>query len=165
MKKILVPVDFSDVTEPVLNHATTLAKALGAQLILLHVSSPIVEGVAAELGNSDFSNLGIPGGNFGVYMRYDVLRDQIAAELKQEHAQLIELKKSLDPALDTRIILVRGDIVDGILREAEEHGADMVVMGSHGHGFFHKALLGSISEAIVDSGKLPVLVIPALKED
>lgn len=159
--KILVPVDFSDATDKVLDLAIDYAKRLDAELIVLHITVPTDEKISYAYGNEDISALGIPGGGYGYYVRYDVLRDQIAAELKAEHALLLSTQKAIDPAVKSRAILIQGDIVEGILREADELSVDLIVMGSHGHGMLMRAILGSVSESVIKEGRFPVMVVPA----
>ncbi|MEO8353471.1 MAG: universal stress protein, partial [Chthoniobacteraceae bacterium] len=42
-----------------------------------------------------------------------------------------------------------------------EHGADMIVMGSHGHGSFYELLVGSVTSGVLRDARCPVLVVPA----
>jgi nucleotide-binding universal stress UspA family protein len=47
-----------------------------------------------------------------------------------------------------------------ILRAADEHHAELVVVASHGHGAIKAAVLGSVSAAVVHHARRPVLVVP-----
>ncbi|GAA0440110.1 universal stress protein [Lentibacillus halophilus] len=42
---------------------------------------------------------------------------------------------------------------------ANEKNADLIVVGSHGRGFFDRALLGSVAHAVLNRSELPVLVV------
>jgi nucleotide-binding universal stress UspA family protein len=76
-----------------------------------------------------------------------------------KEAALLKLTKALDPA-----IKITGDILQGaprsaILEEADRWQADLIVVGSHGYGAWHRLLLGSVSQAIVSHAKCSVQVV------
>ncbi|OVE78288.1 hypothetical protein BVX99_00240, partial [bacterium F16] len=135
--KIIVPVDFSETTPKVMEVAVGFARKLVADLCLIHVTSAVVDKLRYSIGDEDYSGLGVPGGGYGSFIRYDAVRDQIAAELKAEHAQLLNLKKTIPADLKVRAILIQGEVVESILREADDVQADMIIMGSHGHSALH----------------------------
>ena len=56
---------------------------------------------------------------------------------------------------------IQGPIVDKVLDEADKHGADLIVVGSHGHGALFEFLVGSVTSGILRASKCPVLVVPA----
>ena len=55
--------------------------------------------------------------------------------------------------------LLRGEPAETILRTAREGEHDLIVMGSHGHGRLHRALLGSVSFGVLHRSRVPVLLI------
>jgi nucleotide-binding universal stress UspA family protein len=60
---------------------------------------------------------------------------------------------------------MRGSIWSTILEAAEEASAEIVVVGARGHSKMRSLLLGSVSNGIVQHSALPVLVLPARKDD
>ncbi len=48
-----------------------------------------------------------------------------------------------------------------MLREAERWGANLIIMGSHGRGALYRKVMGSVSEAVMQGRRFPVLVVPA----
>ncbi len=56
--------------------------------------------------------------------------------------------------------MAQGEPVKTILREAEHLDAELIVIGSHGHGMMFDALVGSISAGILRKATIPVLVVP-----
>jgi|GEM_PF-5257099 len=55
--------------------------------------------------------------------------------------------------------VLHGDAAERICEYAKYAGCDLIVVGSRTHGPFRKAILGSVSSAIVARSKLPVLVV------
>lgn len=142
MKQILVPVDFSRVTEATLQHAARLAMALSAELTLLHVAAPEPEFVGYETGPAS-------------------VRQAIAHQLAGEHKRLQELQHQLEAqGLKVTALLIQGYTVDKILAEAERISADLMVMGSHGHGGVYHLLMGSVAEGVLRKARCPVVLVP-----
>ena len=52
-----------------------------------------------------------------------------------------------------------GAISKAILKVAEAENSDMIIMGSRGLGLFKGAILGSVSQKVVEESKIPVMVI------
>jgi nucleotide-binding universal stress UspA family protein len=143
MKKLLAAVDFSPVSKAIAEQAASLAKAFSAELVLIHVAAPDPDFVGYDAGPQ-------------------TVRDGRADELREEHKELQALADGLrDRGLSARALLIQGPTVEKILAEGERLGADVIVVGSHGHGALHRVLLGSVSEGVVRGARCPVLVVPA----
>ncbi len=143
MQNIIAAVDFSEVAESVLSRSAEIAKGLACQLWLVHVAAPEPDFVGYEAGPQS-------------------VRDQVAKHLKDEHLQLQESAQSLrDQGIEATALLIQGPTVATILREAEKLNADLIVLGSHGHGQVLRSLLGSVSEGVLHKAKTPVLIVPA----
>ena len=56
-----------------------------------------------------------------------------------------------------------GPIVPAILAEAGRQNAGMIVLGSHGHGAIYTILVGSVAEGVIRHAKIPVLVVPYVR--
>lgn len=145
MKHLLVPVDFSDVTAGVVDVAAQLAKSLGAQITLLHVAPGEPEFVGYEPGPQS-------------------VRDNVAREIHEEHRRLQELDKQLEKrGIATKSLLVQGYPIEKILKESERLKADLIVMGSHGHGALRSLLVGSVTDGVLRKSKSPVLIVPVVE--
>ena len=72
-----------------------------------------------------------------------------ASEAYAWHRRLIEAKGAM----------LRGDAVDEIVAYADTIGAEVIVVGSRGHGAIASALLGSVSRGVLREARRPVLVV------
>lgn len=143
MKTILVLVDFSPVTEAVIAQAARLAEAFTAVLWLLHVAPPEPDFVGYETGPPN-------------------VREQVAHEMRDTHRRLQEHSSQLRArGIDATALQVQGPTTETILQEAARLQADVIVLGSHGHGLVHRALLGSVSEGILHRASCPLLILPS----
>ena len=145
MKSILTAVDFSPVTPKVLEGASTLAHATGVGILLLNVVEPAAAYVPV-----------------GAAM--DVITAPIPLEppdMEAVKARLEELSAPLRAAgVPVETLAVTGLPADEILTAAEESGAGMIVLGSHGHGAVYQLFAGSIVTAVRHKARVPVTVIP-----
>lgn len=143
MKTILVPIDFSDCAGEVVRAAASLAKAFGSEIILLHVAAPEPEFIGYEPGPQ-------------------TVRDSVAKELHEEHEKLRAIEDELKKqGLVVTALLIQGYPVDKILEEMSKNAADIIVMGSHGHGALHNLLVGSVTEGVMRKATCPIHVVPA----
>src|SRR5262245_47092198 len=132
MTKLLAAVDLSDVTQSVVREAELLAKALGAQLTLLHVALPNPdEFVGYQAGPPS------------------VIADR-ADKLEHERASLEKLAAELRyRGIQLETVLVDGPSAKTILEQADRIDAAIIVLGSHGHGMLYHALVGSVSAEVI----------------
>ena len=143
MKTILVPVDFSDVTPKVTEQAETLARTFGARLVLLHVSEPEPDFVGFEPGPVS-------------------VRTSVAQDFRKEHQQLDTLRTRVsNDGVEVLALHIQGPLVEKILDEADAQSADLIVIGSHGHGALFELLVGSVTSGVLRGSHCPVLVVPA----
>ncbi|MEP1489671.1 MAG: universal stress protein [Algibacter sp.] len=139
MKKIIVPIDFSEHSEYALKTATKLAKKNNAEILVLHM---------LEMSETILS---VSGG------------DQNSKALF--FIKLIEQKLEKFIAKD----YLKGVKVSGVIKHfkvfsevndiALQHHADLIVMGSHGSSGFKEYFVGSNTERVVRHSDIPVLVV------
>jgi universal stress protein A len=139
---ILVPLDFSEMGELVLEQAQATASLYNAGLTLLHVVQDVPPGVDAF------------GEASGLIMAGEV--EQQLLENAREQMQRLAEKRGL-PADAIRVELGI-TVTDSVLEVAEELGIDLIVIGHSGKkGFL--GFLGSTATAVVKSAKCDVLVV------
>ena len=143
MKNILAAIDFSPVSDTVVAHATALARAFDCALWLLHVAAPEPDFVGYDPGPQS-------------------VRHSVAEGLHDHHRQLQEQSAALrERGIDCTALLIQGSTPETIVREAERLGADLIVLGSHGHGVIRRAILGSVSEHVLHHASQPLFIVPA----
>lgn len=134
---ILNPTDGSDVAERATRQAIYLAKATGAELIILHV----VETSFAWYTGAFYQQI------------IDELRE-FGEKVLQKAAELAEKE-----GVKARTLSVDGHSGTAIVRVAEREGADLIVMGAVGRSMVEEALVGSVSHYVVRHAHCPVLVV------
>ncbi len=141
-KHVLCPIDFSETSGRALTYAAAFATRYQAQLTVLHVAptlDPTVESV--------------PGVDFGRPLRQET-RDAIVARIRRSIEQAGATAAVAQPLAEA------GRATESIVRTAAALKADLLVMGTHGLGGFHRLLLGSVTEKVVRIATCPVLTVP-----
>ena len=161
MKRILVPIDFSPAMEGVLALAREMARAFDAELHLLHVReiSPLPVFPAATVG---YPGIGMP--EMGMAGGVPVAPAGLVPDAPNERgkSRLAGVQKELS-SRGLRVFTHEpdGTVVEEILRTAGELSANLIVMGSHGHGSVYNLLVGSVTEGVLKASQRPVLLVPA----
>ena len=141
MPVVLTPTDFSPEAEVAIAEAVRLAKALGAELVLLHVS---VEAVL--YGETPFD--------------MDQLEKLYAAQARWAEAQLAACAERLSgEGVKTSWRRRVGVPHEEIVKVAADEDATYVVMSTHGLGGFRRFMLGSVADRVVRTATCPVLTV------
>jgi universal stress protein A len=139
-RTFLVPIDFSDESDAALAYAAGLAATLDATIHLLHAIA-VPPMTVMEVGSA-----------------YTAATIESATKTAQgsleDRVKSYRDRVSLAPP---RIEI--GDPRDVIDQVAEQIGADLIVMGTHGRRGIRRVLLGSVAESVVRSAPCPVLTI------
>jgi nucleotide-binding universal stress UspA family protein len=164
MKRILVPIDFSDVTPPVINLARQLAKALDAEIHLIHVKEPTPTAFAAGMLESGLTGMPELAPVSGVPVPELDSMPQTIPESDSQKSQLVQWHKEIEQT-GIKVIMHQptGAVAEEILNQADALNADLIVMGRHGHGAMYHLLLGSVTEGVLKRATRPVLLVPGSK--
>jgi len=163
MKRILVPIDFSDVTPPVINLARQLARALGAEIHLVHVKELTAATMPGTLG---YSLAGMPdlAPMPGVPVPGFEPMPETLPEDEGQKAQLARWQEEIaQDGIKVSLHEPTGTVAEEILNQADELNADLIVMGAHGHGAMYNLLVGSATKGVLKHSTRPVLLVPAPK--
>ena len=137
--KIMCPIDFSEHSQRALRFAALLARSFGSQITLLHVNDPLLVAAAA-----------------------------FVPDQRPEEDTKTELHRLLNEAVagdqtsvpDMTTLVTEGEPSEEIVKTADEHGIDLIVMGTHGLGGYRKILIGSTTERVLRRTFIPVAAVP-----
>ncbi|MEA1850500.1 MULTISPECIES: universal stress protein [Chryseobacterium] len=142
MVNIVLPVDFGDKTEQLVEGAVKFAKQINGRIFLIHVAP---------------SDIGFAIGDMGFQYFPEVEENEIREEL----VQLNKIQQRiLAHNVECEHILKQGIAKDIILEHAVDKKADFIVMGSHGRSGIYDVFVGSLTKGITKDSNIPVLVLP-----
>jgi nucleotide-binding universal stress UspA family protein len=139
IKKILIPTDGSDCSVRAADVGISLAKLLGAEIIVIYaIDIIILEELSKSIGSKDFEK-----------------------ELKEKGERYLNYVAELGTkeGLKTEAILTKGEPHDQIVHSAKTLGVDMIVMGTYGRRGTKRILIGSVTERVIEYAPCPVLVV------
>jgi nucleotide-binding universal stress UspA family protein len=161
MKRILVPIDFSDATPPVIDLARQLAKGLDAEIHLVHVKELTAAAAPGALGYglagmpelAPMSGMPVPV--------FDPMAQPIPED-EDEKSKLAQWQREIaQDGIKVSLHEPTGAVAEEILNQANVLHADLIVMGMHGHGAMYNLLVGSATKGVLKHSRRPVLLVPA----
>ncbi|MEB8328865.1 universal stress protein [Flavobacteriaceae bacterium KMM 6897] len=145
MKKLLVPVDFSEFSEYALEVAASLAKRHNAEISVFHMlgisESVFVANEAAEMAEAKY------------YM--NMAKDKFTTFLNKDYLKGIKITE----------VIQNYKVFSEINELAKEMDIDLIIMGSHGSKGLSEFFVGSNTEKVVRTSSVPVLVIKQRRPD
>ena len=139
LKRILVPIDFSDCSKKALQYALPLAKEHDAALTLLFVVPPAYG--TAEYGGIDYAQLEASMKKGGAKALARLAREEVPEEVK------------------VQTVVRVGSPTREIVEAARNLPADLIVLSTHGHTGLKHVFLGSVAEHVVQRAPCPVFVV------
>lgn len=144
-KKILVPLDGSDLAEIALPHAINLAKQSNGELVLLVIVQALTPMVTPDMVAIDTGPI-------------------IEQMTMQAEAYLSHLLQKLEPEVHAKKVIVQEtSVADAIANYAAEANVDLIVMSTHGRSGISRWVYGSVAERVLRAASCPVLLIRAQK--
>lgn len=144
-RKILFPVDLSDVSPKIVPFVSTLIKKFDAEIHLLFVARRI--GYYADMYVDPAS---IQGFEEEVIKGAEIKIDKFAKTYFKEY-----------PECKTKVVL--GDAAEGIIDYIKANGIDLVVMGTHGRKGLDRILFGSVARRVIRMSSVPVMSVNPYK--
>jgi len=155
IKKILIALDYNPTAKKVAEVGFSLAKAMEAEVILLHVISDPVNYFSPEYD----ALMGFTGN-----MDTSVLQSDNYEALKKASMNFLEKSKHHLGDETIKILVKEGDLAESILKTAKKMHADIIVMGSHSRKWLENIVMGSVTEKVLHHTTIPLFIIPTKKK-
>ena len=139
IKKVLVPIDFSDYSKSALKYAVNFSKLFNAEIILIYVVEPVIYPPDFSMGQIAMPSLNTEW-------------DERAKD---------ELDKLANSEISTSVktILKTGKPFVEIIETAKEENIDLIIIATHGHTGVEHILFGSTAEKVARKAPCPVLTL------
>ncbi len=137
-RKILVALENTRTDEAILAHIEPLARLMGSELVLVHVADGWV---ARNLNQLNLAE---------------------SQEMREDREYLDRTRaRFVDGGIPAQAVLLVGEPADAIVRLAQETGADLIAMSTHGHRFLGDLIYGSTASRVRHTVQIPVLLLRA----
>ena len=140
---IIVPVDFLKNADKLVDYSVKMAEKLSVAIHFIHV-------VASPAGDA------MIGAPFAAEYEGKMLSDA-----QERMANLLKDNSERCPSCTGEVVL--GEPVETIVETAQEKGADMIIISTHGAKGLEKILLGSVAERVLKRAHCPVLIMNPYK--
>jgi len=141
IKKVLVPIDFSDYSRNSLRYSINFIRCFRAELILIYVVEPVIYPPDFSMGQ-----IAVPA--------VDVEVDKRASEELKKLA-----KTEVPPDMKARTIIKTGKPFVEIVETAAEEDIDLIIIASHGRSGMEHILFGSTADKVIRKAPCPVLTL------
>ena len=141
-QKILVAIDDSEISVNVIQQAAQLAKALNSEITVVEVMAldPYLADIYVRFGQSN-----------------DLI-ERVRGYVEENLAKAEQKFEELGLTVATQV-LEGFSIPQEIIGAAQNLGADLIIMGSHGRTGFKKFILGSVAQKVLGESHVPVLIV------
>jgi len=140
-KKILFPVDFSEVSPKIAPWVLSVGKTYNAEIHLLFVVRKLEYFSSMDVG----------------YIAIKGFEDEVVAGAESSMEKFINENFQDCPACTSKVVL--GDAAEEILSYTESEKMDIIVMGTHGRKGLERIIFGSVAERVIKMAPVPVLSI------
>ena len=142
-KKVLVPLDGSDLAECALTHLKSLFK----------------DGSVGEVTLLNIVTIDIPWGDLeSGHFNFDALREEVFTSSKKYLAKMESGLVLLGMKVKT-VSMEANRPAETIVEYAKKNGIELILMATHGHTGFKRLMLGSVASGVLNQSSVPVLLI------
>ena len=141
IKKILVPIDFSDYSKNALKYAAQFAKQFNAKIYLIYVVEPMIYPADFSMGQ-----VAIPSTDIDLHSRAEEELKKLSKDIVNSNSRVEILIKTGKPFVE-------------IIEAASANDIDLIIIATHGHTGVEHLLFGSTAEKVVRKAPCPVLTL------
>ncbi len=145
IRKILVPVDFSENSPQLLQDAAVFAEKFGASLAVVFVVQSF----------EDYSGFFIP------HIPITQFEEELFRGATDKMTKF--LAENLKPGIPCEQKVLQGDVAEKLVEYAAANDISLIIMTTHGYKGLEKVLFGSVAERVVKTAPCPVLTINPYK--
>jgi nucleotide-binding universal stress UspA family protein len=146
IKKVLIALDYDPTAKKVAESGFNMAKAMGAEVVLIHV---VVDLVIYSL----------------TYLNMGPLQSDSGIALKDASQQFLEKMKLHLGDMNIKSLIKEGDFAECILETVKEEDIDIIVMGTHSKKWLENIVTGSVTEKVLRQTPIPMFLIPTGKRE
>jgi len=154
IKKILLPIDFSDASTTLLQYGVYLAEKYDARIYIVYVTEDPV--TYAGLSYPNYSELPLTD------IPFAQLEDDLTTYARERMEKFLE-KNMTSEGVAYQSAILFGHVAEEIIDYASKETIDLIVIGTHGFKGLNRMLLGSVAEKVVKLAPCPVMTINAYK--
>ena len=154
MRKVLIAMDYDPTAQKIAEQGFKLAKAMGAEVVLLHVISDPVYYTSREYS---------PIMGFDGYLEMGPMLLESIDGLKNASQEFLNKSKQHLGDESIHTLVKEGDFGETILNTAKEVHADTIVIGSHSRKWLENIVMGSVTEKVLHHTSIPLFIIPTKK--
>lgn len=154
-KKVVIALDYDPTAQKVAEAGFSLANAMDAEVILLHV-------ITDPLYYSSVEYSPIMG--FNGYMDTSQFQMNSIDSLKNATQIFLEKTRNHLGSKSISTMIREGDLSESILKAAKDIHADFIVMGSHSRKWLENIVMGSVTEKVLHHTTIPLFIIPTKKQ-
>jgi len=145
IKKVLIAMDYDQTSQKVAETGFSMANAMNAETILMHVISeqPVY---------------------YSAYTYMRELKVDILGDLKVSTQEFLNKTKKLLGDDSIKTILKEGEISETILQTAKELNVDVIVMGTHSRKWLENIIMGSEAANVLKDTTIPLFIVPTKKQ-
>ena len=160
-RRILLTHDGSELADQAVTHAGALAKATGAEVVVLQIVDSVSQ-IMAQMAPVSMEPMSAGPATV------DIAEESVSSQHQEADQNLAAVRATLEAAGAPKVTVVvaEGRPQDAIVEAAEQLGCDLVVMATHGRSGLGRVLLGSVADHVVrNTANAAVLLIRPSEPD